>query len=110
MLADCQAEYELMESVAKSKPTNDDGDIDVAGNDNADATKVPDVKIGSSGFMGGYTEKDRPPSETDEEDTGRGDSTGLFPIGERSEEQHGNESDDVWRNSEQLSLSCQPSS
>jgi hypothetical protein len=68
------------------------------------------VKIGSGGFVGGYTQEDRPPGETDEEDTGCGDSTGLLPIGKRREEQHGDKRNNVWWNGEQLSLSYQPNS
>ena len=94
----------------KSGHTDDNGDVDVASNDNADTTKVPHVKIGSGGLVGRYTEKDRPPGETDEEDTSRGDSTGLLPIGKRREEQHGDKRNDVWWNGKQLSLSCQPDS
>ena len=62
------------------------------------------MKIGSGGFVGGYTEKDRPPGKTNEEDTGCGDSTSLLPIGERGEEQHGDEGDDVWGDGKELSL------
>jgi hypothetical protein len=54
--------------------------------------------------MGGDGEKDRPSSESDKENAGSGDTSGLLPIGERGEEQHGNESDNIGRYSEKLCL------
>lgn len=90
--------------------TDDDRNVDISGDDDADTTKVSNVKIGSGRFMGGYTQKDRPPGKPDKENTCSRNSTSLLPIGERGEEQHSDKSDNVRRYGEKLGLSCQPKS
>jgi len=62
--------------------TNNDRNIDVSSDNDADTSKVSDVKIGASGFVSGYAPKDCPSSESDEEDTSGRDTSGLLPVGE----------------------------
>lgn len=90
--------------------TYNDRDIDVTGNDDTDTSKVSDMQFAGGRMFRGDAEKYGPAGEADQKDACGRKTAGLLPIGERCEEQHRDESDHIWRNSEELSLfsqSCQ---
>ena len=55
-------------------------------------------------MRGGDSQEYRPTDDTEDEDAHDGDTAGLAPIGERGQEKHDHESDDVRRDGEQLGI------
>jgi hypothetical protein len=80
--------------------TDDQRDIDVAGRDDADASKVPGRVV----VVRVEREEDRPADDTDDEDEGDGQAALLCPVREGGEEEGADEGDGVGRDGEQLSF------
>ena len=69
-------------------PRDDDRNVGVAGGHNADTAKVPRMQLIVGAVMCGNSEKDRPSYDTDGEDCGGGNASGLFPVGKGRQEEH----------------------